>query len=49
MAGREAEYMPIAAEDPMALVALPKKDCYHFLIELGQAPPNWENKVTVKR
>ena len=49
MAGQEPTYIPIAAKDPLAIVALPKWDCYHYMIELGQVPPEWVNKVTVKR
>ncbi|OQV00986.1 hypothetical protein CLAIMM_06412 [Cladophialophora immunda] len=48
MAGKEPTYIPIAAKDPLAMVALPKWDCYHFMIELGQVPPEWVNQVTVK-
>lgn len=48
MAGKEPARMPIAAEDPLAIVALPMLDPYLALKET-EGKLDWPNDVTARR
>lgn len=48
MAGKEPGRIPVVAEDPMAMSALPTPDSYVFFSEWEKKSP-WKNDVTMKR